>query len=167
MSTAGQRHSAGRNLIGMVALAATLMLACSPVTALAATAHASLTDIENDVMCVACHESLAVAQSPQADSERSFIRQLISQGLAKQQIEQALVGQYGAAVLALPPAHGFNLAIYVIPPAVLLLGLGTLLIALPKWRRQAKAAAAQPLATGPDLDPGDARRLDEDLARHI
>jgi cytochrome c-type biogenesis protein CcmH len=167
MSTGYPARAAFRKLIGTLALAATLMLACSPVAALAATARASLTDIENDVMCVACHESLAVAQSPQADSERSFIRQLISQGLPKQQIEQALVGQYGAAVLALPPAHGFNLVVYVIPPAVVVLGLGVLLIALPKWRRHTRAAASEPLATGPELDPGDARRLDEDLARHV
>jgi cytochrome c-type biogenesis protein CcmH len=160
-------RTAARSLSRMLAIVATLMLVLSPVLASAAAARASLTDIENDVMCVACHESLAVAQSPQADSERSFIRQLISQGLPKKQIEQALVGQYGTAVLALPPAHGFNLAVYVIPPALLLLGIGTLVVVLPRWRRRTRAEAAQPRAPGPALDPGDARRLDEDLARRI
>lgn len=161
------RHGAVRKPVAALALAAALLLALSPVTAFAATARASLTDIENDVMCVVCHESLAVAQSPQADAERSFIRALISQGMSKKQIEQALVGQYGTAVLALPTAHGFNLAVYVIPPALLVLGIGTLVIALPKWRRRSRAAAAQSTATGPALDPGDARRLDEDLARRF
>jgi cytochrome c-type biogenesis protein CcmH len=160
-------RTAARALTGMLAIAATLMLVLSPVLASAAAARASLTDIENDVMCVACHESLAVAQSPQADSERTFIRQLISQGLPKKQIEQALVGQYGTAVLALPPAHGFNLVVYVIPPALLLLGIGTLGVVLPRWRRRTRVTAAQPPAPGPALDPGDARRLDEDLARRI
>jgi cytochrome c-type biogenesis protein CcmH len=160
--------TAVRKLSGMLAIAATLLLALSPASALAAaTSRASLTDIENDVMCVACHESLAVAQSPQADSERSFIRRLIPQGLTKRQIEQALVANYGTAVLALPPAHGFNLAVYVIPPALLVLGIGTLVVVLPRWRRRTRAAAGEPLAPGPALDPGDARRLDEDLARRI
>jgi cytochrome c-type biogenesis protein CcmH len=168
MTARRPRHGAVRKPVAALALAAALLLALSPVAAFAATAHASLTDIENDVMCVVCHESLAVAQSPQADAERSFIRGLISQGLAKKQIEQALVGQYGTAVLALPPAHGFNLAVYVIPPALLVLGIGTLVIALPKWRRRSRAAAAaQSTAPGPPLDPGDARRLDEDLARRF
>jgi cytochrome c-type biogenesis protein CcmH len=167
MTARRPRHGAVRKPVAALALAAALLLALSPVAAFAATARASLTDIENDVMCVVCHESLAVAQSPQADAERSFIRALISQGMSKKQIEQALVGQYGTAVLALPPAHGFNLAVYVIPPALLVLGIGTLVITLPRWRRRSRAAAAQSTATGPALDPGEARRLDEDLARRF
>ncbi len=87
-------------------LAAALLMALSPAAALAARGRASLTDIENDVMCVACHESLAVAQSPEAYSERAYIRALIGQGLTKKQIENQLVGQYGLAVLGKPPAQG-------------------------------------------------------------
>ena len=49
-------------------------LALAAAAAADAAARASLTDIENDVMCVACHEPLAVAQSPQADAERNYIR---------------------------------------------------------------------------------------------
>ncbi len=55
--------------------------------------RASLTDIENEVMCVSCKEPLAVAQSPQADAERNFIRGLIARGETKPQIERALVDQ--------------------------------------------------------------------------
>jgi cytochrome c-type biogenesis protein CcmH len=149
-----------------VAIVAALTLGAAPAAALGAVPRASLTQIENDVMCVACHESLAVAQSPQADSERNYIRQLISQGLTRKQIEAALVGQYGSAVLALPPAEGFNLAVYVIPPAALALGIAVLVVTLPRWRRRARTAAAAPAASAPALDPADARRLDEDLARH-
>ena len=154
--------------IRAVALTAALALATllAPAAASAATARASLTEIEGDVMCVACHESLSVAESPQADSERAYIRLLIAQGENEPQIERALVGQYGAAVLALPPAHGFNLTVYILPPLILVIGIATLVITLPKWRRRAQAAAQTPLPAGPPLDPGDARRLDEDLARH-
>ena len=45
-----------------------------------------------------------------------YIRGLISQGLTKKQIERQLVAQYGPAVLGKPPAHGFNLTVYVLPP---------------------------------------------------
>ena len=120
--------------------------------------QASLTDIENDVMCTSCRESLAVAQSPQADSERSYIRGLIAQGLTKQQIEQNLVAQYGEAVLGKPPASGFNLSVYILPPAILA-------VTLPRWRRRTRAAAAAAPATGPPLDPAEAARLDQDLAQ--
>ena len=98
-------------------------------------------------MCVSCHEPLAVAQSPQADSERNYIRHLIAQGQTKAQIEQALVGQYGRAVLGKPPAHGFNLTVYILPPAIVLVGIAVLAFALPRWRRRARAAAASRPAT--------------------
>jgi cytochrome c-type biogenesis protein CcmH len=129
--------------------------------------RASLSDIENDVMCVSCREPLAVAQSPQALAERGFIRTLIAKGLTKAQIEQQLVAQYGVAVLGRPPAHGFNLTVYILPPAIVILGAGILIVTLPRWRRRAKArAAASPTSPTPSLDPAEAKRLDEDMARY-
>jgi len=152
----------------IVAVATALALATALAaagSAGAATPRASLTDIENDVMCVSCHEPLALAQSPQADSERAYIRMLIAQGLTKSQIENALVGQYGLSVLGKPPAKGFNLTVYIVPPAPLLVGAILLITVLPRWRRRARAAAAMPRAAGSRLDAADALRLQEDLAR--
>jgi cytochrome c-type biogenesis protein CcmH len=133
----------------------------------AAQPRASLTQIESDVMCVVCNTPLAVSQSPQADAERRFISDLIAKGYTKAQIERALVGQYGPAVLALPPAHGFNLTVYVLPAAILLVGAAGLAFILPRWRRRTRALQAAQEASGskPPLDPADARRLEEDLAR--
>lgn len=160
-----------RGLITALAVVATVTvtaIALIPATATAnPTPRASLTDIENDVMCVSCREPLAVAQSPQAYAERNYIRTLIAQGQTKAQIEQALVGQYGPAVLGKPPAHGFNLTVYILPPAIVLLGIGTLVLLLPKWRRRQRASAA---ARGPIAEPSiasaDAARLDEELRRY-
>ena len=146
-----------------LAILAAFVLAAPPL-ATAATPRASLTDIENNVMCVVCNEPLAVAQSPQADRERDFISALIAKGYTKHQIEQALIAQYGQSVLALPPAHGFNLTVYVLPPAILLLGAAGLAFALPRWRRRTRAATES--APPPALEPADASRLEEDLARH-
>lgn len=132
--------------------------------AAAVTPRASLTNIETDVMCVVCRESLAVAQSPQADAERQYISGLIAQGETKPQILRALVAQYGTAVLGRPPAHGFNLTVYILPPAILVLGIALLGFTLPRWRRRARAAG-RPAAAGPALDAADAKRLEQDLAR--
>ena len=145
-----------------------LVLALAPAQAgamTAATPRASFTDVEADVMCVSCREPLAVAQSPQAYAERAYIRSLIDQGLTKQQIEQQLVAQYGPAVLARPPAHGFNLTVYILPPAILVAGLILLAVVLPRWRRRTRRAteAASPAVT-PQLNPAEARRLDEELS---
>jgi cytochrome c-type biogenesis protein CcmH/NrfF len=149
------------------ALLAATLIAATGATAAAASAgatRASLTDIEQDVMCVVCKTPLAVSQSPEADRERAFISKRIARGEAKSQIEHQLVGQYGPSVLALPPASGFNLTVYILPPAVVLIGAGLLAYTLPKWRRRTPKAPAAGPAT-PDLTPSDAQRLNDELAR--
>jgi cytochrome c-type biogenesis protein CcmH len=147
-------------------LALALALTTPTATAsAAATPRASLTDIESDVMCVECREPLEVAQSPQADSERAYIRGLIAQGETKQQILDNLVAQYGQAVLGKPPAHGFNLTVYVIPVAILALGAAILAFTLPRWRRRTRATAREPAAATPPLDPADEQRLEQELTQ--
>ena len=72
--------------------------------------------------------------------------------------------QYGPAVLARPPAHGVNLLVYIVPPLVLILGIATLAVFIPRWRRRARQAGPSGAGDGP-LDPADAQRLNEDLGR--
>jgi cytochrome c-type biogenesis protein CcmH len=147
-------------------LSAVIALALAPGAWAAIKPRASLTDIENDVMCTVCREPLAVANSLEADQERDYIRGLIAQGLTKQQIERDLVAQYGLAVLGKPPAHGFNLTIYILPPAILVLGIGILAVTLPRWRRRTRAAAeaARLRDPMPALDPAQASRLEQELS---
>jgi cytochrome c-type biogenesis protein CcmH len=115
-------------------------------------------------MCVTCKIPLNVAQSPQANEERAYIQELIDQGQSETQIKSSLVEQYGPAVLGLPRAHGFDLTAYLVPLAVLLALIATLLVLLPSWRRQARSAVTR---RGPPaaLDPTDAARLESDIAR--
>jgi cytochrome c-type biogenesis protein CcmH len=131
-------------------------------TASAAVPRTSLPVIERQVMCVTCKIPLNVAQSPQADRERAYIQGLIDQGETQAQIKNALVGQYGPAVLGLPGAHGFDLTAYLVPLAVLLALVAGLALLLPRWRR---ARAGTTPASPPALEAGDAARLDADLAR--
>ena len=126
--------------------------------------RASLTDVENDVMCPSCREPLAVAQSPQAKSERDYIRGLIAQCLNKQQIEANLVSQYGEAVLGKPPASGVNLTVYILPPAILVAGLAILAVTLPRWRRRTRAAPPSTPASAPPPDPAETDRLERELS---
>jgi len=151
----------------LMALVACALLALAGTAAAAPVPRTSLSDVEDEVMCPSCHEPLALAQSPQAIAERNFIRTLIAQGQTKAQIKQALVGQYGPEVLAKPPASGFNLTVYILPPALLTVGIALLVYTLPRWRARtaARAAAAGTPAAGATLSAEDARRLDEDLAR--
>jgi cytochrome c-type biogenesis protein CcmH len=157
-----------KTTLRLIIVSAALLLALAPSAAVAATAKTSLSDVEDEVMCPSCHEPLALAQSPQAIAERNFIRTLIAQGQTKAEIKQALVAQYGTSVLARPPAQGFNLTVYVLPPALLLAGLAVLALTLPRWRRRAKArtGVANPPTSTSKPSTEDERRLDEDLARY-
>ncbi len=151
-------HRAALPLVLVTAVAAG---ACT--TALAAVARTSLPVIERQVMCVTCKIPLNVAQSPQADRERAYIQGLIDEGETEAQIKNALVGQYGPAVLGLPSTHGFDLAAYLVPLAVLVALVAGLALLLPRWRRvRGTSAGGSPQ---PNLDAGDSARLDADLAR--
>jgi cytochrome c-type biogenesis protein CcmH len=163
MSQQVRHRATALAVLALTALSGLLM----PMSAGAAShARASLLDIENDVMCTVCNEPLAVAESPEAYRERAFIKTLIAKGETKPQIEHQLVLQYGAAVLGRPPARGFNLTVYVLPPAIVALGILLLAFTLPRWRRRAAAAKSRPDPGGPALDPGENRRLEEELSHY-
>ena len=101
----------------------TALLAALVVAAPAAAApvqRTTLADVEDEVMCVLCGTALNISESSQADRERAFIRNQIRQGKTKEQVKQALVGQYGPAVLAMPQGGGFNIAAWLVPAALVL-----------------------------------------------
>ncbi len=150
------------------ALLATALLALAPALARSAAPRTTLPAVEAQVMCVTCKIPLTVAVSPQANRERVYIQHLIDQGDTLPEIKRALVFQYTDAVLALPPSHGFDLGVYLVPAAVVLALLATVAVLLPRWRRRARAAQAAREAeewVSPALDPEDAARLEADMAR--
>jgi cytochrome c-type biogenesis protein CcmH len=151
----------------LAALLALLALVAAPASALAAAPRASFNHLESEVMCDVCGVPLNIANSPRADQQREEIKQLIRQGKTEKQIKDILVARYGPAILATPQDHGFQLATYLIPIAVVLVAALALALALPRWRRRrAKADAAEEADEGvPALSAADERRLDEDLAR--
>ena len=64
-------------------------------------------------------------------------------------------------MLAEPAPEGFDLAAWLVPGALIALAaLGVALLAR-RWRRRSGSDPAP--AAGPELDPGDARRLDQEL----
>ncbi|HTX44966.1 MAG TPA: cytochrome c-type biogenesis protein CcmH [Solirubrobacteraceae bacterium] len=152
--------------IAPVIAACCLLASGALAPAAAAAGRPGLAQMQTYFMCTVCKEPLPVAQSPEADAERAEITRLINQGDDKQQIINAMVAQYSVAVLALPPAHGFNLTVYVLPPAVLIMGVALLLFTIPRWKRaQQRRAAAADSKPKPEIEPAEALRLEQDLAR--
>ena len=153
-----RRHGRG----GAVATLVILLALTAGGSAMAA-GRLNLLDVETQFMCVSCHEPLNTVSSPQAISEKQALARLIDRGDNMQQITSAMVSYYGVQVLARPPASGVNLLIYILPPALLLGGLGLLAYTLPRWRARARAEQT-PLASGAPLPPDQAARLDDELA---
>lgn len=151
------------------ALICTLVVVLLGTGAGAALAGSSqnLLNIESQFICTSCHEALEQVSSPQAQSEKAYLISLLNRGLTMSQVKSAMVAQYGVAVLARPPASGFSLTIYILPPALLVGGLLLLGYTLPRWRQRSRDAAATPLPGADPLSSEEAQRLDQELERFM
>lgn len=140
-----------------------VLLALAP--AAAAQPRASLTEIEKQVMCPVCGTLLQLAESPQAQREKAFIRRLIAEGKSEDQIKDALVAEYGDEVLALPRGSGFSLSAYLVPIIAFVVAAIALAIGVVRWRRAGRGPdGSAPPPEGPSDE--DSERLDADLARY-
>ena len=149
-----------RALIALLALALLL-----PASALAAAPQTSVTDVEDEVMCPICGTLLELAESPQAQRERAFVRRLIAAGKTKAEVKDALVAQYGRGVLALPSGSGFDLSAYLVPVIAFATAAGALALGVRRWRGTGKPPKSGPGAPGGPQGE-DAARLEGDLARY-
>jgi cytochrome c-type biogenesis protein CcmH len=145
--------------------AATLLALVLAAPAAASERHPTLNELEHEVMCPTCHELLAFSDAPVADRIRAFITRRIEAGDTKSEIKHRLVSEFGEAVLAAPPKHGFDLLAWLLP-LLGLAGSGTVILVLARrWTRQAREPSKPIQADdGALLDPKLARRLDEELA---
>jgi cytochrome c-type biogenesis protein CcmH len=153
-----------RRLLALAAAVALLLPTALTPAALAASSDATLPDIEDEVMCPVCGTQLGIAESPQAERERDFIRERIAAGLDKDQIKDALVAEYGSEVLATPDTSGFDLAAWVVPGLIVIVAGAALTVSLRRWRRRGSDDDEAPPAAG--IDPDDEERLSADLGRY-
>jgi cytochrome c-type biogenesis protein CcmH/NrfF len=127
----------------------------------------SLPDIEDEVMCPICGVPLEHAtEAPQAQQERQFIRELIAQGLTKDEIKDSLVAEFGDQVLAVPDAEGFDLAAWLVPGAAIIVAAVAIFVGLRRWRSAGDDRAAESPDDERAPSDEDAKRLEEDLTRY-
>ena len=97
-----------------------------------------------------------------AQKQQARIDALLAQGNTKQQVIDAFIADYGKRVLSKPPAEGFNLLAWLMPPMVLIFGFFIVRSVLRTWSHAKPApvaATAQPTQeTDPYLD-----RLEQEL----
>ena len=142
----------------LAVVAAALVLTGS---AAAACTHpkTSLSFMEGQVMCPTCHTTLDQSDAPAAQRIKHRIAELIAQCKSAKQIEDDLVANFGAGILAAPPHKGFDLIAWWLPLVGIL--AGAMLIGAGVWRwTRARAPDDEP-----PLDPQLDARVDEALAK--
>ena len=148
----------------LVVALAVVAIAAAPMAARAAPApQTTVQAIEAEVMCPICGTLLELSDSPQARREKVFVAKLVAEGKSKAEIKDALVTQYGSAVLALPEASGFDLSAYLVPAIAFVLALVLLAIGIARWRRDGDRG---PPADAAPPQGEQAERLEADLERY-
>lgn len=120
----------------------------------------SVTEVARELRCPTCNAPLDVSNSPVAGDMKRIIGEYIREGRTKDEILDLMVADFGPEVLATPPKSGFNLVVWVVPFAVLLLGL----IVVPLLARTWSRGRGDPVAVA-ELSPEDRARVDAELGR--
>jgi cytochrome c-type biogenesis protein CcmH len=160
-----------RALVAFLALALLLPAAAAAAPTQDATPAAgqqpevNINEIESEVMCPVCGTLLELAESPQAQREKAFVARLIGEGKSKGEIKDALVDEYGDAVLALPQHSGFDLSAYLVPIIAFVVAIIALGFGVYRWRRSSDPPDDRPAAARGPTD-AENKRLDADLGRY-
>jgi cytochrome c-type biogenesis protein CcmH len=118
-------------------------------------------EIETELVCPVCHETLDESDAPIAQQMKLTIRREIAAGWTKKQIMANMVANFGPGVLSTPSKHGFDLLAWVLPIGGVLIGVAALAAGARYWSR--RTAADGPPQAG--LDAAMERRIDDELAR--
>ncbi len=97
--------------------------------------------IAGELMCPVCGgQTVAESGSQLAEQMRAIIRERLRAGQSRDEIIAYFVGQFGDGVLAAPPRRGGGLAVWLIPPAALGIGLVVLLRFIRRTRTRVESA---------------------------
>jgi cytochrome c-type biogenesis protein CcmH len=123
--------------------------------------------VAHQLYCPVCENTpLDVCPTDACKDWRELIRTMLADGKTEDEILQHFVDQYGDRVLAAPPlTTKFNWIIYLLPPALILVGAVVLFRSLKEWTRPKAASAV--LGEGQSEAPSDdyVARLEEELKK--
>jgi cytochrome c-type biogenesis protein CcmH/NrfF len=134
--------------LGRVVAVAVIVL----LTMGAASTAVRYNDLGHKMMCVCgCNQILIECNHLGCpDSERMLgeLRASISGGSSDDAILMAFQEKYGPTVLAAPMLTRFNVIAWIVPPAVLILGIACTAVLIRRWRFRAAATPAPLAAPG-------------------
>lgn len=98
---------------------------------------ARLESLSEELRCPTC-QGLSVADSPSSTARAIVddVRRRIEAGETDDEIRDAYVDTWGEWILLEPKNSGVSLLVWLLPIAGLVLGLGVLVVALSRWRRE-------------------------------
>ena len=98
--------------------------------------------IEGQLRCPTC-QGLSIADSPatSASQMRELVREQLAAGASDADVRAFFVARYGRWILLDPPAVGMDLALWLVPPLVLLIGS---LVVVRRARARSAGGAATP-----------------------
>lgn len=119
--------------------------------------------IAEQLYCPVCENvPLDVCPTLACEQWRELIREKLAEGWTEDRIKAFFVDQYGARVLATPPAEGFNWLVYLVPPIAILSGAYVLYKALKSWQQPSPIVKSE--VESPDLPEDEyIARLEEEL----
>ena len=129
----------------------------------AAGARASAPEIETELVCPVCHETLDQSTAPIAQQMKAEIRRRVAEGWTKKQIIDEMVANFGPGVLSTPAKHGFDLLAWVLPLGGIALGAAALGGGAWHWSRRRGGGGDDPPGGG--LSEEDERLVELELAR--
>jgi len=87
-----------------------------------------VSEISNELLCPVCRgQTVAESNSDLANDFRDIIKTKLQEGQSSEEILNYFISRYGDSVLSSPPAKGIRLIIWILPVAVLLFGLISLI----------------------------------------
>jgi cytochrome c-type biogenesis protein CcmH len=146
--------------VRLLVLVCAAALLVAPV-ARASEQHPTQAELEGEVMCPVCGTTLDQSDSPAAQQIKRVIARRIAAGDTRSEIKARLVANYGDAILAAPPHHGFGLLAWWLPIAGIVAAAALVGFGAWRWSR-----AREPAPAPAPLDPALERRLDDELRRY-
>lgn len=121
--------------------------------------------ITDGIICpCSCGEILTGCTCDTGKAMKAYVDREVGGGKSKDQVEAALVSQYGEVILGAPKAQGFNLVVWIAPFVMTVLGFLFASHVLVKWSRRREALAVDGGASAPG-SPDSGSRMDPAAAR--
>ncbi len=122
--------------------------------------------LETQLIAPCCWvEPISTHISPVSEKMKKQVRVMLSQGMPPEEILDAFVKEYGYRILSNPPAKGFFLNLYLIPPLVIIIFAIAVILFLRKWVKEGHKIEVEIEEKKPEISPEDQKLLEEEMKK--